>query len=151
MLPISNIVLATDLSNCSKYAFQLARTIARDYEAKLVIVHVSPPPTVVVGEGIVPTQVMLVDDDALRKDLKKLVDEALLPKVGHCLLEGDPATEILRVAKDTKADLIIMGTHGRTGMGRLLMGSVAEQVLRRANCPVLTVKTPAPESKSTVE
>ena len=62
--------------------------------------------------------------------------------------EGDPATQIVRVAQETRCDLIVLGTHGRTGLGRLLMGSVAEQVLRKAPCPVLTVKTPFPETSS---
>jgi len=59
-------------------------------------------------------------------------------------VEGDVATEILRLAQETGSDLIVMGTHGRTGLARLLMGSVAEQVVRKAPCPVLTVKTPFP-------
>ena len=57
--------------------------------------------------------------------------------------DGDAAEEILREAEEAKANLIVIGTHGRTGLGRLLMGSVAEAVLRRARCPVLTVKSPA--------
>src|SRR5439155_22269948 len=60
------------------------------------------------------------------------------------LEEGDEAAQILRVADEAHANLIVMGTHGRTGLSRLLMGSVAEQVLRKATCPVLTVKTPFP-------
>jgi len=58
---------------------------------------------------------------------------------------GDPAEQILRVANEIHADLIVMGTHGRTGLERLLMGSVAEQVLRQAPCPVLTVRNPSAE------
>jgi nucleotide-binding universal stress UspA family protein len=66
-------------------------------------------------------------------------------RVEHHLREGDPATEILALAQEIGCDLIVIGTHGRTGVGRLLMGSVAEAVLRRAPCPVLTVKgLPAP-------
>jgi nucleotide-binding universal stress UspA family protein len=61
--------------------------------------------------------------------------------VQRLLREGDPAQEILHTAEETKADLIVMGTHGRTGLRRLLMGSVAEVVLRKAPCPVLTVKS----------
>jgi nucleotide-binding universal stress UspA family protein len=67
-------------------------------------------------------------------------------KIEHRLAEGDPAREILRVARETGCDLIVMGTHGWTGLGRLLMGSVAEQVVRKATCPVLTVKTPIPDT-----
>jgi len=61
---------------------------------------------------------------------------------------AEPPMEILGVAEETKCDLIVMGTHGRTGLGRLLMGSVAEQVVRKATCPVLTVKTPQPQVSS---
>jgi len=62
------------------------------------------------------------------------------------LAEGDAVEETLRVAQEANADLIVMGTHGWTGLGRLLMGSVAEQVVRRASCPVLTVKAPFPDA-----
>jgi nucleotide-binding universal stress UspA family protein len=62
------------------------------------------------------------------------------------LAEGDPAAEILHLATDTGCDMIVLGTHGRTGLDRLLMGSVAEQIVRKAPCPVLTVK--APQSRS---
>jgi nucleotide-binding universal stress UspA family protein len=64
--------------------------------------------------------------------------------VEHQLAEGDTAREILEVAREHGAGLIVMGTHGRTGLGRLLLGSVAEQVLRQSSCPVLTVKFPVP-------
>ena len=66
--------------------------------------------------------------------------------VEHRLTEGDPAEEVLRLAALLQCDLIVVGTHGRTGLGRLLMGSVAEEVLRKASCPVLVVKTPARET-----
>jgi nucleotide-binding universal stress UspA family protein len=64
----------------------------------------------------------------------------------HRLVRGEPAKEILRLAKDENAGLIVMGTHGRTGMLRALMGSVAEQVVRNATCPVLTLKIPKAEA-----
>jgi nucleotide-binding universal stress UspA family protein len=75
--------------------------------------------------------------DAVRPSVPNVTAE-------HVLLTGDEATEIVRLAVDEGFDLIVMGTHGRTGLSRLLMGSVAEQVLRRAPCPVLTVKQPIP-------
>ena len=62
------------------------------------------------------------------------------------MVVGDPATEIVRVAADHSADVIVMGTHGRTGLSRLLLGSVAEAVLRKAPCPVFNLKAPAPEA-----
>jgi len=64
------------------------------------------------------------------------------------MLSEDPAGEILRLAAEVECDLIVLGTHGRTGLGRVLLGSVAEQVLRRAPCPVLTVKMPLPAAGS---
>ena len=64
---------------------------------------------------------------------------------------GDPATVILHVAKEIGADVIVMGTHGRTGLGRLLMGSVAEQVVRRSECPVLTISHPPARSTTPTE
>jgi nucleotide-binding universal stress UspA family protein len=70
-------------------------------------------------------------------------------QVEHRLEEGDAAVQILRVAQETGCNLIVLGTHGRTGLGRLLMGSVAEQVLRMASCPVLTVRAPFPPSEPT--
>jgi nucleotide-binding universal stress UspA family protein len=81
---------------------------------------------------------------ALEKKLCLLLPADPAVHVEHRLKEGAPATEILRTARALECDLIVMGTHGRTGVGRLLMGSVAEEVLRKAPCPVLTVKTAIP-------
>jgi nucleotide-binding universal stress UspA family protein len=67
---------------------------------------------------------------------------AALERIREDVRDGDTAAEILRAATDAGCDLIVMGTHGRTGLGRLLMGSVAEQVVRKAPCPVVTVKAP---------
>lgn len=77
---------------------------------------------------------------ALLVDLSRLRLPGNAVAVEHCLLDGDPATVIVRHAEATACDLIVMGTHGRTGLGRMFLGSVAEQVMRRAPCPVLTVK-----------
>jgi nucleotide-binding universal stress UspA family protein len=71
--------------------------------------------------------------------------------VEYHLLEGEPAEEIVRLAKSNNIDLIIMGSHGRTGLSRLLMGSVAEQVVRRAECAVLTIKHPIHEKVQQTE
>ena len=83
-----------------------------------------------------------VNDGALRDKLDELKPGQDNVPVDHYLAHGDPASEILRLAQDAKADVIVMGTHGRTGLPRLLMGSVAEQVVRKAPCPVVTVKSP---------
>ena len=83
-----------------------------------------------------------IDLEPLRERLQQLRPEDPKILVEHRLVQGGGAEEILQVAQERKCDLIVMGTHGRTGLGRLLMGSVAEQVVRKAACPVLTVKTP---------
>jgi len=147
MVAVRTIVHPTDFSERSAFAFSLACTLARDYGARLVLVHVKPTAVFSGERAAIPTQAA---------DVWKTLQEQLSnwrspdPKVNveHHLKEGDPATEIIRLAQETKCDLIVMGTHGRTGLSRLLLGSVAEQVLRKAPCSVLTVKTPLPEARS---
>ncbi len=141
MLPIQTILHPTDFSPSSEAAFPLACSLARDYGARLVVLHVAPPPVVAYGETITA----LVDEDtveAARESLRRL--RAPEPKVPieHRVEVGDAAERILGVADEIGCSLIVLGTHGRTGLGRLLMGSVAEAVSRRAPCPVLTAKTP---------
>jgi universal stress protein A len=144
MLAIRSILHPTDFSTYSENAFQLALTLARDYEARLVVVHVAPAPLAVYGNGLyVPLPANF--DEGLKEKLNEFVAKACEVPLEKKLYEGDPATEILRAAREFKSDLIVLGTHGRTGLGRLLMGSVAEQVVRKAPCPVLTVKVPLPE------
>jgi nucleotide-binding universal stress UspA family protein len=141
MLPIHTVLHPTDFSSHSEFAAGLAGALARDYGARLVFLHVAKPPPVFTGEGMLP-----VDLEEIRAEGAARLNELPGPRgdvrAERRLEVGDPATEILRVADELSADLIVMGTHGRTGLGRLLMGSVAEQVVRRAACPVLTVSRP---------
>lgn len=144
MLPIRMILHPTDFSQHSQNAFRLACALARDYGAELCLVYVLPPPIVVYGNGIVPP---LPDDrDQQEERLRELRQQAAELHVHITMAEGDPVTEILRVARETQSNLVVMGTHGWTGLSRLLMGSVAEGVVRKAPCPVLTVKTPFPDA-----
>jgi nucleotide-binding universal stress UspA family protein len=92
-----------------------------------------------------------VDLKLLRAQLQQVRPDAAQLPVDHRLVEGDAAAEILRLAAETHCDLIVMGTHGRTWLSRMLMGSVAEQVVRKAPCPVLTVKTQQHVQPSTPE
>jgi nucleotide-binding universal stress UspA family protein len=137
MLPIETILYPTDFSPPAAAAFPLACALARDYGARLVVLHVHSP--VVVGEVgiVVPESPEVIE--ALRKKLAAVKPADPAVPVEHCVDEGFPAEVILRVAREVSADLIVMGTHGRTGIRRVLMGSVAEEVLRRAPCPVMTV------------
>jgi len=140
MLPIHVILHPTDFSDRSLAALPLACALARDYGARLVILHVCAP-IIAYGEGILPP-----DPEAISREARERLDRLDIPdgiRVERQFEEGDPAELILSVAQDLDCDLIVMGTHGRTWLRRLLMGSVAEQVVRRASCPVLTVAPPA--------
>ena len=143
MFPIRKILHPTDYSELSRPAFELACALARDFGAELIICHVSPPPIIAAGEGVVidfPTG----ETEQLAARLEQVKPDDPRVRSAHKLLRGDPAAEIVRLAGEAKADLIVMGTHGRGGLGRLLMGSVAEGVMRKAPCPVVTVKAPLP-------
>jgi len=150
MLAIRTVLHPTDFSKCSDFAFRLACSLARDYDARLIVLHVIEPPMVVGGEGVLMLP-PAVDLKPHRERLQLLRPQDPKAPVEHRLVEGTAATEILRLAEETKCDVIVLGTHGRKGFGRLLMGSVAEQVVRRAPCPVVTVKTPLPETSPSGE
>jgi nucleotide-binding universal stress UspA family protein len=138
-----NILVATDFSGPSEVALQLATSLARETGAVIHIVHVQKPHTLYRVDskyGEIPPFPKL---DELKPALEKVVPSD--PKVScrHWLLSSDyVAKKILQLADETHADLIMMGTHGRTGISRMLMGSVAAEVVRHATCPVLTIKHP---------
>jgi nucleotide-binding universal stress UspA family protein/quercetin dioxygenase-like cupin family protein len=151
---IQTILHPTDFSNNARPAFEMACALARDYQAKLLVLHVmmpsvspllrSPPPD--------PLRPDESQESAVKWPWPQPTDPRI--RVEHRLAEGDPADEILRLARALGCDLIVMGTHGKTGLGRLLTGSVAEAVLRTANCPVMVVKpslaaTPGAEPEMT--
>ena len=145
MLSIRTLLHPTDFSERSQYAFRLACSLARDYGARLILLHVGRQPVITPVGGVVPPEPERCEEE-LTEQLHKLEAQAPQLRVESRLaMAGDPAAEILRVAQETPCDLIVMGTHGWTGLGRLLMGSVAEQVVCRAACPVLTVKVPHAE------
>ena len=144
MLAIKRILHPTDFSEGSELAFRLACSLARDYGARISVVHVAVPPTIVYGEGVIPPEPENWLGEA-REKLARLLPPDPKVLVEHRLIEGDVVDEILRAAADAGADVVVMGTHGRTGLGRFLMGSVAEQIVRKAPCPVVTVKAPLPE------
>jgi nucleotide-binding universal stress UspA family protein len=136
------ILHPTDFSPNSQNALHVAADLARTYDADLIILHVHPIPVAMYGEGILPP-IELDERQPLYQELQRFQVPGV--HTTHRLVDGDPVTEILNVAKDHHADVIVMGTHGRRGLKRMLMGSVAELVVRRAMCPVLTIHTPRAE------
>jgi nucleotide-binding universal stress UspA family protein len=135
------IIFPTDFSHCGDAALAHATSLARDTGATLLIVHVEEPP-VAYGGGEMYYGVPEPATNDLKEMLAKVkpTDESV--PYEHHLIVGDPASAITRLAEDENADMIVMGTHGRTGLSRLLMGSVAESVVRHASCPVFTYKEP---------
>ncbi|MBI4637731.1 MAG: universal stress protein [Candidatus Rokubacteria bacterium] len=123
-MPVRQVLLATDFSEPSEMATRVAREYARRLDARLHVLHVVSP----------------VTDPASRPLLEKLAAEVgrEVPVVVE-VVSGGPAREIIRYAQSHAIDLIVLGTHGRTGWSRALLGSVAERVVRWAPCPVLTV------------
>jgi nucleotide-binding universal stress UspA family protein len=148
MMTFKTILHPTDFSAPSEYAFGLACSLARDHGARLLVLHAIPP-TAFEYDALAPHDSPDGYREKLWEDLRRL--ETIDPHVRELrvkseLVEGLPSEEILRAARDSGCDLIVLGTHGRTGLGRLLLGSVAEEVLRKAPCPVLAVKSPPLDS-----
>ena len=140
----AKILFPTDFSPLGETALEMATALAKQRGAKLVIAHVEEPP-MAYGGGELYSGIEEPD----RREMEAMLAAILPtdPAVGyeHRLLIGSPATAIVRLAESENFDLIVMPTHGRTGLSRLLMGSVAEEVVRKAPCPVLTVKAAVPK------
>jgi nucleotide-binding universal stress UspA family protein len=140
------ILFASDFSKASGKAFTTAMTMAKANQATLTILHVIVPFVPIVAEQYINTVTWeQIDRQARRwsqRQLVKLVDRAKkagIRAVG-LLLEGDPAQQIVRAARSKRADLLVVGTHGRTGLSKLFVGSVAARVVATASCPVATVR-----------
>lgn len=142
MLQVRTILHPTDFSEPSQAAWQVACALARVYGARIVALHVVYPVSVAYTE-VIPTEAIQQQIASGRDALEQLQPTETGLTLEKRLETGDPVEVILRVAQELPADLIVVGSHGRTGLARLLMGSVAEQVVRRASCPVLVVKRPS--------
>lgn len=139
---MSKILFPTDFSHTGDAALEYAASMARDRGATLLIVHVEEPPIAYAGGEFYyglpnPTPAEL---RGLLEDVKP--SDPGVP-VERRLVSGHPATAVCRIAKDEDVECIVIGTHGRTGLTRLLMGSVAEEIVRHAPCPVLTFRNKA--------
>lgn len=146
MLRFDVILHPTDFSEVSAAALQVARSLAHDHGARLIVVHVAH---VEVAYGTIPVTYSLTGFTEALELLRGRIDG---PDLAHPvrteLRQGNPVDEIVRAAEEAHCGLIVMGSHGRSGVGRVLLGSVAEGVMRQAVCPVLIVKSSDPEAKS---
>ena len=152
MIEIRRILCPVDFSEYSRRALDHAIAIARCYEATVTALHVfSPVPLAAYGPGPMvfePMVLIPVDRDQLLADTKAFIEAETAPGVATeaVVREGNTAAEIVDQATTMSADLLVIGTHGRSGFERLLLGSVAEKVLRKARCPVLTVPRRLPDA-----
>lgn len=148
MLAIRRILFPTDFSEHADHAWSYALTFAREFGAELHLLHVLAPPP-----RLTETYATDLDPEKLLEAFRAEATEALARHLQdaknrglECRVEirvGVDFREIIDYARSAEADLIVMATHGRTGLAHALMGSVAEKVVRKAGCPVLTIKHPA--------
>jgi nucleotide-binding universal stress UspA family protein len=132
------VLFPTDFSPANEACLRVAGALAQQRGATLVLLHVAQPP-MTYGPGLaVPT----ADATQWTRSLEAVSPPQADVPCERLVVVGNPAAEIVDLAEREGVEMIVMGTHGRTGMGRLLMGSVAEEVVRRAPCPVLTIKYP---------
>ena len=147
MIRLSRILLPTDFSPYSAEATKYACAFAEKFDAELHLLHVlethlSTTPEFAMGLAL-PTQVKEsrdVCEGALATVLDTAWAQARRTKIVRTVVEGVPFVEIVRYGKDRNIDLIVLSTHGRSALAHVLVGSVAERVVRKAPCPVLTIR-----------
>jgi len=151
-MQIKTILFPTDFSNGARAAMDHAISLAKDYEAKLILLYVIQD--ISVAEWYIPSSLSAADlvEDMQKSawsEMEKWGAEvaAKVKSVEKLVVRGVPFVEIIRTAKEKDADLIVIGTHGRTGIDHMLFGSTAEKVVRKAACPVLTVRIVGKEFK----
>ncbi len=137
------ILFATDFSDHSNAAREFAAALARDANGTMIVVHVIEPPPQSPDYGLVGYSVLAEDETTAEHLLNEPHSTDAGVTCEHKLLHGSPASQIVKCADEEGADMIVIGSHGRKGLMRMLMGSVAEGVVRKAKCPVLTIKQPS--------
>ncbi|HEY1404623.1 MAG TPA: universal stress protein [Pyrinomonadaceae bacterium] len=143
---IRSILLPTDFSQCAELALPYAADLARQMKARLVCLHVvetrMPPVGYTAMAEPLPVDMGGQLEESATRELPKLGarEECAGLDVEEVIVHGDAAGEIVRVAREHDIDLIVISSHGRTGLGRMIFGSTAESVVRHAHCPVLVVK-----------
>lgn len=146
MKEFKTIVFASDFSENSVYAFQYARDLAMKYQALLVVVHVINEPVDLRG-FYVPHISFETLEEEIEEGARKMMDKFCgvhlrdYANYESYIVPGIPYDEIIKKAEEVSADLIVMGTHGRTGLDHVLFGSTAEKVVRKSPVPVMTIRS----------
>lgn len=150
---VRSILLPTDFSECARRAVPFAAGLARLTGARVVCLHVIEPVMPAVGLSPTAEPLPVADygeelEETATRELPSFCGGAEFEgiEVEDVVARGEPAAEIVRVAAERKIEMIVISSHGRTGLGRILFGSTAESVVRHARCPVLVVKPPLGES-----
>lgn len=141
MITLQGILLPTDFSECSERARSYACELAKRFTAEVHLLHVVPPISLPAYVGPIPDE-LLHPEQGARRALEEWNDPAFehAKRVVRSVVMGTPFVEIVRYVRGRNMDLIVMGTHGRSGLAHALIGSVTEKVVRKAPCPVLTVR-----------
>jgi universal stress protein A len=141
-LQLKRILVPIDFSESSEKALRYALRFAEQFGSSITLLHVIQPMVYPADFGYPPTVLDTLDDTVRRQIQERLgrLASGISGKVKHLIRLGQPYHEITTTAKELDMDLIIISTHGRTGLKHVLMGSTAERVLRHAPCPVLTVR-----------
>lgn len=143
MISIKRILVPTDFSDCARPAIRYGAELAEKFDAELILLHVVPDSVLALPDAVMPNPAPNADLNALtdsgKQGLANLIATEKLTARAEVRI-GSPAGEIVAAAGDLHADLVCIATHGRDGLARVILGSVAEQVVRHAPCPVLTVR-----------
>ncbi|MBK5274501.1 MAG: universal stress protein [Desulfuromonadales bacterium] len=147
MKPFEKILTAIDFSESSDFAFEYALTLATQFQAELTILHVINEPVDLRGFYVPHISFEQLEKE-IEEGAEKMMEKFCQTKMGDftsyktAIVTGIPYEEIIRKAEETGASLVVLGTHGRTGIDHLIFGSTAERVVRSAASPVLTIRMP---------
>jgi nucleotide-binding universal stress UspA family protein len=150
MKPFEKILTAIDFSESSDFAFEYALTLAKQFQAELTVMHVINEPVDLRGFYVPHISFEQLEKE-IEEGAEKMMEKFCQTRMGDftryttAIVAGIPYEEVLRKAQETGASLIVLGTHGRTGIDHLIFGSTAERVVRSAACPVLTIRLPVTE------
>lgn len=143
MVSFKKIVCALDLSDLSERVAQYAISLAKAYDGEIIVIYATPPMNQYAALDVHPNAIegfMTEIAAKAKKQMEKTMTTLFAGLKASALIEsGSPAEEIVRVAQENKADVIVMGTHGRKGVDLILFGSVAEKVVKSSKTPVLTI------------